>query len=335
MSRLGELRHQYRTRDEALVDVLEAVGSRAAVAPVPPTGPVSDALYARLSPAQVADLEGRIEGNVEVMWNDLRPSDRRRLLVSCAAFYHADEALQAMGLTSAEPPETVHAMARGPLAAGGDLGMADFVVQAWEDAGVVIADGGTMLDFGCSSGRALRPLAAWRPDLECIGCDPNGAAIAWAQSALPMARWFESPIDPPLELGDASVDAVYAISIWSHFSGPAALRWLGEMHRVVKPGGSLLLTTHGLDTFASYVRGALMNRGLMADGVERMLREGIHFLDVFGEEGDWGVKDEGWGNSFLLADWLVEHATPQWSIRLLRRGRLDGNQDAYVLERTA
>jgi SAM-dependent methyltransferase len=334
MSRLGELRHQYRTRHEALVDVLDAVGARAFVPPVPPTGPVSDALYARLSPADVTELETAIEGNVEQMWNELPADDRRRLLVSCAAFYGAHRQLETMGLTAAEPPEDVHSMARGPLAVGGDLGMADFVVQTLQDAGVELPQGGTVLDFGCSSGRALRPIAAWRPDLECLGCDPNTAAIEWAQQHLPMARFFASPIDPPLDLADASVDVVYAISIWSHFAAAPARRWLDEMHRIVKPGGSILLTTHGLDTFATYVRGELMNRGLMAQGIDRMLRDGIHFLDVFGEAGDWGVKDEGWGNSFILADWLVEHATPQWSIRLLRRGRLDGNQDAYVLERT-
>lgn len=333
MTRLGELRHQYRTRNEHLIDVLDAVAARPPAPPVPPTGPVSDALYARLSADQIAALEASIEGNVRILWDELPSDDRRRLLVSVAAFYRADDALTAMGLTSAEPPDDVHAMARGPLAVGGDLGMADFVAQTLADAGVDVPHGGTLLDFGCSSGRALRPLAAWRPDVHCLGCDPNGEAIAWAQGALPMARWFQSPIDPPLALEDASVDVVYAISIWSHFAAAPARRWLDEMHRIVKPGGALLLTTHGLNTFATYVRGELMNRGLIAEGVDTMLRDGVAFYDVFGEDGDWGVKDEGWGNSFVLAEWLVEHATPQWSIRLLRSGRLDGNQDAYVLER--
>lgn len=318
-----------------MVDVLAAVGARAPVPAVPATGPVSDALHARLSTQEVAELEAAVEGNVKQMYDELPVEDRRRLLVSAAAFYRAEGPLATMNLTAAEPPADVHAMARGPLAVGGDLGMADFVVQALEDAGVRIPAGGTVLDFGCSSGRALRPIAAWRPDLECLGCDPNVEAVRWAAEHLPMARFFPSPIDPPLELADASVDVAYAISIWSHFAAAPALRWLAEMHRVIRPGGALLLTTHGLDTFATYVRGELMNRGLMAVGVDGMLRDGIHFLDVFGEAGDWGVKDEGWGNSFLLADWLVEHATPQWTVRLLRRGRLDGNQDAYVLERGA
>ena len=49
--------------------------------------------------------------------------------------------------------------------------------------GVVLLspDGGTVLDFGSSSGRVLRILAAARPDLRCLGCDPNEDAIAWAE----------------------------------------------------------------------------------------------------------------------------------------------------------
>ncbi len=336
MSRVGHWRERVAPRrDDAagLVDVLDAVGARAAVAPVTPTGPVSDALYARLSADQLAALEAGFEGNIRQLWDGLPASERRRLVVSAAAFYHATDALATMGLTSAEPPEDVHSMARGPLTAGGDLGMADFVVQTLEDAEVVLVPGATVLDFGCSSGRALRPLAAWRPDLECLGCDPNAPAITWAQAALPMARWFTSPTVPPLELADQSVDLVYAISIWSHFSADAGGQWLGEMHRIVRPGGSLLLTTHGLNTLATYVRGGMMGRQPIASAIRTMLRDGIEFVDVFGEAGDWGVKDPGWGNSFLLADWLVEHATPQWAVLLLRSGGLQSNQDVFVLER--
>ncbi|WP_354699216.1 hypothetical protein DSM112329_04926 [Paraconexibacter sp. AEG42_29] len=335
MTKLGEWRHRVRTRNEAQVDVLAAVAAKPLVEAVPTTGPVSDALYARLSAVDVARLEAALEGNMRLLWDDLDEGDRHRLLLSAAAFYQDPEALKAIGLTSAEPPDDVHAMARGPLAHGGDLGIADMVVRTLEDARVAIPAGGTLLDFGCSSGRVLRPLAAWRPDLNCIGCDPNGDAITWAQQAVPDLRWFQSPLRPPLEpCDDASVDVAFAISIWSHFSADAALDWLGEMHRIIKPGGALLLTTHGLNTFAEYTRGGLMDRAIMARTIGTVLTDGIEFIDVFGEAGDWGVKDPDWGNSFLLADWLVEHATPQWSIRLLRSGRLEGNQDAYVLERT-
>ena len=41
------------------------------------------------------------------------------------------------------------------------------------------------LDFGCSSGRVVRALAAAWPEAEWHGCDPNADAIAWAREHLP------------------------------------------------------------------------------------------------------------------------------------------------------
>ncbi len=39
---------------------------------------------------------------------------------------------------------------------------------------------------------------------------------------------------------------MFAISVWSHFSATGALTWLQELHRIVQPGGHVLLTSHGL-----------------------------------------------------------------------------------------
>ena len=82
--------------------------------------------------------------------------------------------LERTGLTAAQPPAGVHAMAQGPLAAAGGLYEADMVANALASAGVDIAGAlGAALDFGCSSGRVLRVLAAAFPDVRWIGCDPN------------------------------------------------------------------------------------------------------------------------------------------------------------------
>lgn len=224
-------------------------------------------------------------------------------------------------------------MARGPLAAGGDPPIADLVIGCLHDAGFDLAQGATLLDFGCSSGRVLRPIAAWRPDLDCVGCDPQPGAIEWAGEHLPMARFFVSPGVPPLPLEGASVDAAFAISIWSHFAEPQALTWLQEMHRIVRPGGAMLLTSHGIDSLATFVRREQMNHESAAEVVRALVRHGHHWFDVFGADGDWGVKDTGWGNGYLSMDWLLRHATPGWAVRLFLPAGIDQNQDVVVLER--
>jgi len=305
--------------------------------PAPPApvgvGSITRALYDRLTPEDVAEIESRLTGDQRATWAAADEATRRHVALLYAAWYEVEGALEHTGLTAAMPPEDVHAMARGPQAAGGDPYLADVVVDAAARAGLTLAPGATVLDFGCSSGRVLRAIAAARPDLECLGCDPNERAIAWASEHLPFGRFFASPFDPPLELADGSVDLAYAISIWSHFGARAAIAWLGEMRRIVRPGGALVLTVHGLQTLGAGLEHGWVPRPEASDVVRSLLATGHHFIDVFGEEGDWGVKDPQWGNAYLSMEWLARNATPDWAIALLEVGGLTGNQDVVVLER--
>jgi len=267
--------------------VVDAVTSALASRAEPPWHapmPVSEALYARLLPEDLAQLEAMLEGPQAELWAMTHEQARKRLAVVLTAYYRIEAALERLGLTSVEPPEDVHAMARGPLAAGGDPSIADLVISVLDEAGFALAEGGTVLDFGCSSGRVLRAIAAYRDDLDCVGCDRNTGAIAWAQEHLPMARFFASPGTPPLELADASVDAAFAISIWSHFDAPQAIAWLEEMHRVIRPGGALMLTTHGFDTLGTFLRRGDMTRESASETALALLRTGHQWYDVFGDD---------------------------------------------------
>jgi len=300
---------------------------------LPPIGPVTGALYDRLLPEDIVAVEAALTGPPQDLWEQMTPEHRKVLAPIFAVLYDIPGAVQRTGLVRAAPPEDVHTMARGPLTYGGDPAIADLVVRVFDDAGIGLPEHGSVLDFGCSSGRVVRVLGAYRPDLTWLGCDPNEDAIGWAAEHLPMARFFTSTTAPPLDLETGSVDRAYAISIWSHFGAESALAWLEEMHRVVKPGGGLLVTTHGLDTLARQLREDLMTHDSAAEATAAMLRAGHQYFDVFGEDGDWGVKDPGWGNAYVGADWLAARVTPQWSIRLFRPAMLDRNQDVLVLER--
>jgi SAM-dependent methyltransferase len=298
-----------------------------------PLGPVTSDLYARLTDEDLAALEERLEPGLRGYWDPADEALRRRLALLFSLWYVLPGAIERTGLVAAMPPEGTHAMARGPLAAGGDLYTADLVATLLARAGIALDEGMTVLDFGSSSGRVLRVLNAWRPDLDCVGCDPNGEAIAWASEHLPGARWFVSPTSPPLELADGSVDVAYAISVWSHFAAVDAVAWLEEMHRVVAPGGALVLTTHGYHAVAEFKRRSQMLPDTAGAVARDFIRSGHAFFDVFGPEGDWGVKAEGWGNGYMTVDWLAQRATPAWSIRVVELGALDHVQDVVVLER--
>jgi SAM-dependent methyltransferase len=238
------------------------------------------------------------------------------------------------GLIPDEPPVEVHAMARGPLSTGGDYAAADFVVEAFEAAGGTMAEVRRALDFGCSSGRTLRPLMAAYPEIEWHGVDPNQGAVAWAGTHLPGATFQASPSDPPLPFPDGCFDLVYAISIWSHFGEGAARRWLAEMRRILAPGGHLVLTLHGAHSIAYYAATGQRPAGQLEEIGFALHRRGFWFAPEFGPTGDHGVAHPEWGTAFMSAEWLLREATPAWHVTYYAVGRNSQNQDVATLRRT-
>jgi SAM-dependent methyltransferase len=224
-------------------------------------------------------------------------------------------------------------MARGPLAAAGGLYEADMIVDALAAAGISIDGVRGALDFGCSSGRVVRVLAAAYPGVHWRGCDPNEPAIAWAQQHLPPVEFFASPQEPPLPVDAGSLDLVYAISIWSHFAPDLGLRWFDEMHRVIRQGGHLVLTTHGLQSVAYYASQGLRGADQSAEILHKLYADGAWYAAEFGKQGDWGVINREWGTAFLSPEWLLARLCPRWSVLEFAPGRNQANQDIYVLQR--
>ncbi|HJN46596.1 MAG TPA: class I SAM-dependent methyltransferase [Vicinamibacterales bacterium] len=109
--------------------------------------------------------------------------------------------------------------------------------------GVPIATIGSMLDFGCGCGRVLRHWAD--SDLQVAGCDYNVDLVAWCRRKLPFARFETNTIEPPLPYPDASFDLVYALSVFTHLPPALQQRWIGEMARILRPTGYLIVSTHG------------------------------------------------------------------------------------------
>jgi SAM-dependent methyltransferase len=224
-------------------------------------------------------------------------------------------------------------MARGPEAAGGGIYEADLVVDALSSAGIEMNAIRTGMDFGCSSGRVVRVLAAAYPDVRWRGCDPNQPAIAWAQENLHGIEFFVSQQHPPLPLREASLDVVYAISVWSHFAPELGLRWFDEMHRLIRPGGQLVCTTHGLQSVAFYATHGFRSHEQALEITRSLYASGSWYAPEFGPAGDWGVADPEWGTSFVSPEWVLTKLCPSWRVLEFAPGRNAANQDVYVLER--
>jgi SAM-dependent methyltransferase len=312
-----------------------------APAAVPEVGPITELLYSRLTPEQIAAVPTRLNDEHRWAWDQSTPEQRMRLTLAMGLLYGVEGVSERTGLSAAEPPSTVHSMVRGIVAdTGGSYYLSDMVAEMLQEIGRPLPAGAKALDFSCSSGRVVRPLAAALPQVTWYGCDPNGAAIEWASSHLAGTEFFTSGILPPLPFSDADLQLAFAISVWSHFNAASGLRWLEEMSRVVAPGGHLLLTTHGMNSCAwfSQVRDAAieakLGEGWLHDTARRLQADGHCFWSVFDADGDWGVVDADWGLAFFTPEWLLAHVTPLWALRTYRIGRAHGNQDVYLLERS-
>jgi SAM-dependent methyltransferase len=114
---------------------------------------------------------------------------------------------------------------------------------ALEQAGTTLESLPAILDFGCGCGRVVRRLDGIPGSVH--GSDLNADAVAWCSENLPFARFVRNGLEPPLPLADASFDLVYTLSVLTHLPTGLAQEWLHELTRVLRPGGLLLVTTHG------------------------------------------------------------------------------------------
>jgi SAM-dependent methyltransferase len=113
-----------------------------------------------------------------------------------------------------------------------------------EKQGLKIETFGNILDFGCGAGRVIRQWAELRgPTIH--GTDYNPLLVNWCRSRLPFARFQVNELDRPLGAKAASYDLIYCLSVFTHLSEPLQRFWMGELSRVLTPGGYLLMTTHG------------------------------------------------------------------------------------------
>lgn len=133
----------------------------------------------------------------------------------------------------------------------------------------------SILDWGCGPGRIIRHM----PEVignNCTfyGTDYNSRSIAWCKANILDVNFNKNPIKADLPYEDNSIDAIYGISILTHLSEQLHYDWFNELHRILKPNGVMLLSTHGdnykvkLDNeeLVAFSQGKLVVRGQVKEG---------------------------------------------------------------------
>lgn len=110
---------------------------------------------------------------------------------------------------------------------------------------------GTVLDFGCGCARVLRAFHYEAAESQKLfGTDIDHEAIHWCRTNYSGAAEFDvNPIMPPMRYDNEMFDLIYSVSTFTHLPEEMQFCWLKELQRITRPGGYLVLTTHGTKYF--------------------------------------------------------------------------------------
>lgn len=107
----------------------------------------------------------------------------------------------------------------------------------------------SVLDCGCGTGYSLAHIASIFPTADYVGIDPDLGAINYAAAKYPSMRYVVmNALD--IKFPDASFDIVLSFEVLEHLKTAEQARYISEMSRVLRPGGTLVLSTPNRDVFS-------------------------------------------------------------------------------------
>lgn len=110
-----------------------------------------------------------------------------------------------------------------------------------------ISNCSSVLDYGCGWGRIIRFFIRDIDPAKIWGADPVEEMINICKEQNKWCNFEKIPTTPPTEFKDSSFGLIYSFSVFSHLSEERHTKCLDEFHRILEPGGLLLITTRSRD----------------------------------------------------------------------------------------
>lgn len=106
--------------------------------------------------------------------------------------------------------------------------------------------GDRILDLGCGNGRLTQLFD--RQKIDYVGVDTAAKMVEIAQKKYPQDNFFIQKNPIKIDMPTDTFDLVFCLSVFHHVpSEQSRLKYLKEIHRVLKPNGRLILTVWNLN----------------------------------------------------------------------------------------
>lgn len=195
--------------------------------------------------------------------------------------------------------------------------LANLVAATFRNAGAPVdRPGQRILDFGCGCGRVTTWMLNEQRVTSLDAVDTDAEAIAWCHSNIASARFAHVHPLPPLPFEDATFDAIYGVSVFTHLDESMQDAWFAELKRVLKPHGWLLFTVHGSAAAAILPesdRGELRAHGFLHVRSQRLK----------------GVMPDWYHTTFHVREYLMERLRT-WFAEVRYDTVTGGNQDIVL-----
>ncbi len=139
---------------------------------------------------------------------------------------------------------------------------------------------GNVLEIGCGWGRGLELLT--KAADQYTGIDKNDELIAALSAEYPKATFISANIPPLSQLADNTFDFIVTFQVIEHIQNDDL--FIKEAHRVLKPGGKLLLTT--VNKLFSLSRNPWHVREYYADGLRALMSTYFPTVETRGIHGN-------------------------------------------------
>jgi SAM-dependent methyltransferase len=189
-------------------------------------------------------------------------------------------------------------------------------------AGKELKDFGSILDFGCGCGRAVRVLKTLMPSCHIYGTDIDEEAIGWLKNNYTkFAEFYVAPHIPPTSFEDNMFDFVSGISVFTHLPEDLQFQWLKELNRITKPNGYLVVSIHGEKFY----------KDLEREIKDIMKNKGFYYSD-FGKNYGASINlPDFYQTAFHSPEYIKREWSKYFEVIDIQALRMGNNQDTVLL----